>query len=170
MILISACLLGHKVKYNGDSNPHELLLKYNERGRFLAVCPECFAKLPVPRPPMEIQNGTGRKVISGRSRVKDAEGMDTTGYLLDGADKVLKIAEAYRVRVAILKEGSPSCGSHRIYDGSFSGRCLNGAGVTATVLEQAGLKVFSEEEMTIGRLEELIAEDIRREKQKQDNA
>lgn len=166
MILVSACLLGHKVKYNGGSNSHELLLKYNERGRFIAVCPECFAKLPVPRPPMEIQNGNGRKVINGRSCVKDENGMDTTSYLLDGADKVLKIAEAYQAKVAICKEGSPSCGLHRVHDGSFSGRYLSGSGVAVAVLEQAGLKVYSEEEMTIGRLEELIAEDIRQEKNK----
>lgn len=98
--------------------------------------------------------------------MKDENGMDTTSYLLDGADKVLKIAEAYQAKVAICKEGSPSCGLHRVHDGSFSGRYLSGSGVAVAVLEQAGLKVYSEEEMTIGRLEELIAEDIRQEKNK----
>ena len=122
MILVSACLLGHKVKYNGrDDNTQELLLQYNERGHFLAVCPECFAMLPVPRPKMEIQQGTGRQVIAGRAKVADINGMDTTAYMLTGADKVLKIAEAYHAKVAILKEGSPSCGVHRIYDGSYAG-------------------------------------------------
>ena len=59
MILVSACLLGHKVKYNGGSNDDSLLQAYNVQGRFVAVCPECFAMLPVPRAPMEIQYGTG---------------------------------------------------------------------------------------------------------------
>ena len=63
MILVSACLLGHKVKYNGGSNDDSLLQAYNVQGRFVAVCPECFAMLPVPRAPMEIQYGTGRKLI-----------------------------------------------------------------------------------------------------------
>ena len=63
MILVSACLLGHKVKYSGGANPHELLMRYNERGRFIAICPECFAMLPCPRPAMEIQGGTGKKVL-----------------------------------------------------------------------------------------------------------
>ncbi len=93
MILVSACLLGHKVKYSGGANPHDLLMRYNERGRFIAVCPECFAMLPVPRPPMEIQGGNGKKVLQGKAKVVDEEGRETTSYMLTGADKVLKIAE-----------------------------------------------------------------------------
>ncbi|MBQ5418520.1 MAG: DUF523 domain-containing protein, partial [Selenomonas sp.] len=100
MILVSACLLGHKVKYSGGANTHELLLKYNERGRFIAVCPECFAMLPCPRPAMEIQGGSGKKVLTGKAKAMDENGMDTTQYLLTGADKVLKIAEAYNAKVA----------------------------------------------------------------------
>ena len=72
MILVSACLLGHKVKYSGGANPHELLMRYNERGRFIAICPECFAMLPVPRPPMEIQGGNGKKVLQGKAAVQRA--------------------------------------------------------------------------------------------------
>lgn len=164
MILVSACLLGHKVKYNGDTNTHDLLLKYNERGRFLAVCPECFARMPVPRPPMEIQGGTGRKVLSGRASVMDRNGMDTTQYLLTGADKILKISMAYHARVAILKEGSPSCGVRQIHSGHFDGKKIKGQGVAAALLIKHGLTVYSEQDMTIGRLEELIAEDIRRDR------
>lgn len=161
MILVSACLLGHKVKFNGESNRNELLLKYNERGRFLAVCPECFAMLPVPRPPMEIQNGTGKKVLAGKARIMDETGMDTTGYLLTGADKVLKIAEAYHAHAAILKEGSPSCGVKRIHSGQFDGKKIKGQGVTTALLEKHGLTVYSEKDITVGRLEELLAEDMR---------
>lgn len=73
MILVSACLLGHKVKYNGGSNDDTLLQAYNAQGRFVAVCPECFAMLPVPRAPMEIQYGTGRKLIEGRAQAVDSE-------------------------------------------------------------------------------------------------
>ena len=164
MILVSACLLGHKVKFSGGTNTHELLLKYNERGRFIAVCPECFAMLPVPRPAMEIQNGTGKKVLSGKARAVDEHGMDTTQYLLTGADKALKIAQAYQAKVAILKEGSPSCGVKKIHDGSFEGRKVNGQGVTAALLMKNGITVYSEKDMTVGRLEELIAEDIRRDR------
>ena len=113
MILVSACLLGHKVKYNGGSNDDTLLQAYNAQGRFVAVCPECFAMLPVPRAPMEIQYGTGRKLIEGRARAVDANGHDLTASLLFGVQKILRIAEAYHAEVAIFKEGSPSCGVHR---------------------------------------------------------
>lgn len=160
MILVSACLLGHKVKYNGrDDNTQELLLQYNERGHFLAVCPECFAMLPVPRPRMEIQQGTGRQVIAGRAKVADINGMDTTAYMLTGADKVLKIAEAYHAKVAILKEGSPSCGVHRIYDGHFNGTKVRGSGVSAALLQKHGITVYSEQDLTPELLDQLLAED-----------
>ena len=164
MILVSACLLGHNVKFNGGANTNELLLKYNERGRFIAVCPECFAMLPVPRPPMEIQEGTGKKVLMGKARVVDENGMDTTNYLLTGADKILKIAEAYHARVAILKEGSPSCGVKKIHSGHFDGKKIKGQGVAAALLMKNGLTVYSEKDITVGRLEELIAEDMRHDK------
>ena len=89
MILVSACLLGHKVKYNGGSNDHALLQAVSARGRFVAVCPECFAMLPVPRPPMEIQYGTGRKLLEGRARAVDVTGHDLTASMLLGAQKIL---------------------------------------------------------------------------------
>ena len=162
MILVSACLLGHKVKYNGGSNDDSLLQAYNVQGRFVAVCPECFAMLPVPRAPMEIQYGTGRKLIEGRARAVDATGRDLTSSLLLGAQKILRIAEAYHAEVAILKDGSPSCGVHRIYDGTFSGRKIRGAGVATELLRQHGLTVYSESDMTEDRLRQLIEEDIRR--------
>ena len=161
MILVSACLLGHKVKYNGGSNKNELLLKYNERGRFIAVCPECFSMLPIPRPPMEIKNGTGKKLLAGRAQAFDKSGRETTQYLLTGADKVLKIAQAYGTKVAILKEGSPSCGVRNIHDGNFVGNKIKGQGVTTALLNKHGITVYSEKDITIGRLEALIAEDIK---------
>ena len=162
MILVSACLLGHKVKYNGGSNDDSLLQAYNAQGRFVAVCPECFAMLPVPRAPMEIQYGTGRKLIEGRARAVDATGRDLTSSLLLGAQKILRIAEAYHAEVAIFKDGSPSCGVHRIYDGTFSGRKIRGAGAATELLRQHGLTVYSESDMTEDRLRQLIEEDIRR--------
>lgn len=162
MILVSACLLGHKVRYDGGENANKLILQYNKRGRFIAICPECFAMLPIPRPPMEIQQGTGKKVIAGKAKVQDKNGLDTTHYLLTGADKALKIAEAYHAKVAILKEGSPSCGVKRIHTGHFDGKKERGQGVTTALLQKHGIKVYSEKEMTATRLERLIAEDMQR--------
>ena len=89
MILVSACLLGHRVKYDGGTNTHDLILRYHERGQFLAVCPECFALLPVPRPPMELCHVTGAALLAGKGKAVDRNGLDTTEYLLAGAQKVL---------------------------------------------------------------------------------
>ena len=90
MILVSACLLGHRVKYDGGTNTHDLILRYHERGQFLAICPECFALLPVPRPPMELCHVTGAALLAGKGKAVDRNGLDTTEYLLTGAQKVLK--------------------------------------------------------------------------------
>ena len=164
MILVSACLLGHNVKYNGGNNANELLQKYNARGRFVAVCPECFAMLPVPRPPMEIQGGSGKKLLAGKTKAVDKNGMDTTAYLLTGARKLLKIAESYHAHVAILKDGSPSCGVHYTYDGTCSGHKTKGSGATTALLQQHGLTVYSEKDITVGRFETLLAEDLRQDR------
>jgi len=161
MILVSACLLGHKVKYNGGSNANELLLRYSESGRFLPVCPECLAMLPVPRLPMEIVGGSGAQLLAGHTRAVDANGMETSSYLIDGAQKVLAMVKAYHVRVAIFKEGSPSCGVHKAHDGSFTGRKVKGSGVTTALLRRNGVKIYSEKDMTARRLEALIQEDLR---------
>ncbi len=159
MILVSACLLGHKVKYSGGSNPHELLMKYNERGQFMAVCPECLGKLPIPRPPVEIQQADGEAVLAGRARVRSAAGKDVTSCFLQGAREVLQTAAAYGVRIAILKENSPSCGVHAVYDGSFSRKKLAGQGVCAALLARQGIRLYSEKDMTEELLEKLLAED-----------
>lgn len=164
MILVSACLLGHKVKYDGGENAHDLLLKYNARGRFIAICPECMAHLPVPRPPMEIEGGVGKKVLAGKAKVCDAYGRDTSAYFAEGARQVLEMAQAYRVKVAILKESSPSCGVHTVYDGSFLGKKVKGMGVTTALLMGNGIRVYSEKDVTTPLLEALLAEDVARDR------
>ncbi len=161
VILVSACLLGHRVKYDGGDNLDSLLLKYSDKGRFFPVCPELLAMLPVPRQPMEIDHATGRKVLTGKAVAKDMNGMDTSSYLVEGAGRALEMAEANHARVAILKESSPSCGVHTIYDGSFLGRKVPGEGVTAALLREKGLRVYSEKDLTPELLESLIAEDIK---------
>ena len=166
MILVSACLLGHKVRYDGGSNPHDLLLQYNEQGHFLAVCPECLGQLPVPRTPIELQHAGGKKVLQGKADVRDAEGHDATKALIDGAAKVLDAAETYHAKVAILKEGSPSCGTHHIHTGDFDGKRGRGMGVCAALLAQHGMKLYSEKEMTAELLEQLIQEDASDERER----
>lgn len=138
-VLISACLLGDNVKYSEGNNltPElvTLLEKYNVK--IIKICPECFAGLPIPRVPSEIR---GDKVFSKDSR-------DITEEFLIGAEKTYKVAKNKEIDFAILKERSPSCGSSFIYDGSFSGKIIQGQGFTARRLNKENIVIFSEENL-----------------------
>ena len=149
-ILVSACLLGHPVRYNGldKKTDDDHLRRWVAQGRVVAVCPEVAGGLPVPRPPAEIVGGGGGvAVLTGASRVIARTGADVTAEFVHGADHALAKAEEHGIRVAVLKEGSPSCGSSYSYDGSFSGTRVLAPGVTTARLMAAGIRVFSEHEL-----------------------
>lgn len=147
-ILVSACLLGRRVRFDGraKTSHDELLARWREEGRLVPFCPEVEGGLPVPRPPAEIEGGVGgAAVLSGTARVRTTGGDDVTKAFLAGAYSALAVARAMNIRIAILKEGSPSCGSLRIYDGGFRGATVPGQGVTAALLEAHGIAVFGED-------------------------
>jgi uncharacterized protein YbbK (DUF523 family) len=148
-ILISACLLGQIVRYDGKEisleNPQ--LKRWHKEGRLITVCPEVNGGLPVPRPAAEIINGEGRSVLSGRARLQTINGTDVTENFLKGAFDALTTARQFDIKIAILKENSPSCGSSFIYDGTFSGTKKPGKGVTTALLEENGIRVFNENEI-----------------------
>ncbi|MBC2722447.1 DUF523 domain-containing protein [Desulfosporosinus sp.] len=160
MILVSACLLGLNTKYNGETNAHSLIQSYCSSGRFIPVCPEQLGGLSTPREAVEIINGTGQEVLLGRSLVKGESGEGVTSQFLKGANEVLKFPRMFKVTAAILKERSPSCGVHFIYDGSFTHRMIPGQGVTSAMLKVHNIPIYSEEELTEERLKELISEDM----------
>lgn len=146
-ILISACLLGAKVRYHGGdaSSQHPTLCRWQEEGRLIAVCPEVDGGLSIPRPPAEIVGpGGGRGVIANLAFVRTAAGADVSRAFLAGARVALETAELHGIRIAILKDGSPSCGSSFVYDGSFSGIRTAESGVTAALLKASGIRVFSD--------------------------
>lgn len=147
MILVSACLLGINCKYDGDNNSHEGVKNYLRDKQFILVCPEQLGGLSTPRIPCEIVNGTGNEVLYNKCKVKNKEGMDMTKNFLKGAHETLKIAKLYGCKKAILKEGSPSCGSSKIYDGTFQGNKINGLGVTASILKNEGIDIISEKQL-----------------------
>ena len=148
-VLVSACLLGEKVRYNGGDSlsSHPVLRHWIDEGRVVAFCPELAGGLGVPRPAAEIQGGSGDAVLDGTARIVTGTNTDVTAAFVRGATLASEAAQARSVRLAILKEGSPSCGSSRIADGSFSGAKVPGRGVTAALLERAGVRVFSELEI-----------------------
>ena len=146
-ILVSACLLGRPVRFDGTGKPSgdPLFARWRAEGRLVPFCPEVSGGLPVPRAAAEISGGSGGDVLDGRARVVTRAGDDVTAYFLDGARQALDRARACGARVAILKEGSPSCGSLRVHDGSFSGTKVPGSGVTTALLERHGIVVFGED-------------------------
>ena len=148
-ILISGCLLGRKVRYDNKIQPveDERVLAWFREGRLVVVCPEVTGGLPIPRPPAEIVGGSGEDVLNGKAYIMNAAGEDVTHAFVQGAKAVLELAKRFDIRVAILKEKSPSCGATTIYDGTFSGKRIPGQGVTAALLRRNDIKVFSEKEV-----------------------
>jgi uncharacterized protein YbbK (DUF523 family) len=148
-ILVSACLLGRPVRYDGSGrrSTDPLFERWRAEGRLVPFCPEVGGGLPVPRAAAEISGGSGVDVLDGRARVLTRGGADVTDHFLEGARLALERARACGARLAILKEGSPSCGSGRIHDGTFAGRTVAGEGVTAALLERHGIAVFAEDSL-----------------------
>ena len=149
-ILISACLHGQPVRYDGQAKTldHPLVARWREEGRLVAICPELAGGFDTPRLPAEIERGmSGGDVLAGRARVLDSAGADVTAAYIDGAKAALELARQTGCTAALLIDGSPSCGSRAIYDGTFSGAKHAGEGVTAALFAAACLPVFSHEEV-----------------------
>lgn len=137
-LLISACLLGFRCKYDGGTNtlPAETLAALREKYELIPVCPETAGGLPIPRVPSERRDG----------RVFSRDGADVTAAYEEGARIALRLAGRFGCKKALLKERSPSCGAGTIYDGTFSHSVVPGDGVTAATLRAAGLSLCGESE------------------------
>jgi len=150
-ILISACLLGRKVRYNGTDLliTHPLIKKWQQEGRLISICPEVAGGMSTPRAPAEIINGTGKQVIIGKAQVINNIQQNVTKEFMLGAQEALKLAKENSCIAAILTERSPSCGSNQIYDGSFLGKRIKGVGVTSALLILHKIKVFNQHELEL---------------------
>ena len=136
-IMVSACLIGEKCKYNGKDNCSEKLLEYIKDHEVIAVCPEVAGGLSIPRIPCEIVNGI---VINKDGESKDAE-------FRKGAQICLRRALEEKIDLAILQSRSPSCAAKQIYDGSFSGKLIDGQGIFAGMLSENGIRVMDVEDI-----------------------
>jgi uncharacterized protein YbbK (DUF523 family) len=145
-IMVSACLLGEPVRYDGKSKPlanielEQLVGEY----QVVAFCPEVAGGLSTPRAAAEIKTGDGFSVLDQSSSVETQSGEDVTAQFMKGAELALELCLEHRIKVAILTELSPSCGSGEIYDGSFSRSKQSGVGVTTALLDRHGIKVFNQ--------------------------
>ena len=136
-ILVSACLLGVGCRYDGQSNQLPQLEQLMKKHTCIPVCPEIFGGLPTPRVPAERQ---GNKVIT-------RDGQDVTENFIRGTAEVLRLADLYHCKAALLKERSPSCGSGQIYDGTFTKTLVEGDGLTAQMLKKKGITVYGESQI-----------------------
>ena len=139
-ILVSACLLGLKVRYDGKEKTNEELVEKIKDYDFIPVCPEIFGGLSTPRVPAEIRE----------NKVINQEGIDVTSNYNRGAEEVLKLAKKFNIKKAVLKSKSPSCGKGKVYDGTFSGNLVDGFGITAKLLMDNGIEVLSEDDFLGG--------------------
>ena len=138
MILVSACLLGENCKYNGSNNNNEKVHTYLADKEYCPFCPECLGDMTTPRAPIEI-NSDGKAV--------NTNGEDKSEQLNNGAHKTLQLCRELAVDIVIMKDGSPSCGVHNIYDGTFTHKKIPGLGITAKKLAQNGYRIISEDDL-----------------------
>ncbi len=139
-VLVSACLLGIKVRFDGKSKANEELIEKLNNYEFIPVCPEVWGGLPTPRVPSEIIN----------DKVINKDGIDVTDNYMRGAMETLELARKFNIKKAILKSKSPSCGKGKIYDGSFTGTLVDGNGITTRLLIENGIEVLTEDEFLGG--------------------
>jgi uncharacterized protein YbbK (DUF523 family) len=148
MKLISACLLGIRCTWSGDDKyKNDRAIGLSRVETLIPVCPEQLGGLSTPRAPQEIQGGTGEDVLNGKCKVMNKDGKDVTRAFIMGAEETLKIAKQLNIEEFLGESKSPSCGCGRIYDGTFSGRLINGDGVTIALLRRNGIRIIPEEDL-----------------------
>lgn len=140
-VLVSACLLGRNCKYNGGNNKSEPVMEFLRGREVIPVCPEVLAGLGVPRTPIEIVDGV----------VTDRNGIVVDGVIRRAVAEILEQIQDEDIQCAVLKARSPTCGVRQVYDGSFSGKLIDGSGVLAQALKDAGIRVLEDEDLPENR-------------------
>ena len=136
-VAVSACLLGENCKYNGGNNYNKKLVNFVKDHEVIAMCPEVLGGLLIPRPPAEIVNGL----------VRQKNGISVDNEFKKGAQKALNIIKKNKIGLVILQSRSPSCGVNNVYDGSFTGKLIEGKGVFARILEENNIEDIDVEDL-----------------------
>ncbi len=136
-IVVSACLLGENCKYNGGNNLCPKVLKYVKDKEVIPVCPELAAGMGCPRIPIEITDGV----------LLDKNGKNWDEPMRKAIANIMDNLKNEEILCAVLKSRSPTCGVKQIYDGTFSGRLIDGAGLFARAMQAAGYQVIDSEEL-----------------------
>ncbi|GIJ57457.1 hypothetical protein Vau01_049730 [Virgisporangium aurantiacum] len=148
-VLVSGCLGGAPIRFNETGVPvsSPIWRRWASEGRLVSLCPELAVGFPVPRPPAEIVAGSAADVLDGRARVHEVSGRDVTELFRAAARRALDRAIQSGVALAVLVDGSPTCGSTYIHDGTFTGVTVAGRGVAAEALRRHGIPVFAHHEL-----------------------
>ena len=139
-LLISACLFGENVRYDGKNNLVEDLERLKEKYELIPFCPEVSSGMTIPRAANEIQSFNPLVV-------KNEFGINTTDYFIDGAMQTAHSCKHNNIKIALLKSKSPSCGINEVYDGTFSKTLIKGQGLTANILMQQNIKLYDENQI-----------------------
>jgi len=136
-ILVSACLLGENCKYNGGNNYNAAVVEFVKGKEILSVCPEMMAGMGCPRTPIEIVDGV----------LMDRNGNNMDAAMREAIEKAMEMIRKEDIQCAVLQSRSPTCGVNQIYDGSFSGKLIDGSGLFAQALKDAGYQVIDAEDI-----------------------
>lgn len=102
---VSRCLLGDRVRYDGESKPHRIVIEQLAvLFELVPVCPEVEAGLPTPRPPVQLSASIEHPRVTGR----DDASLDVTELLQQYCQQ--RLPELDDLDGFILKSRSPSCG------------------------------------------------------------
>lgn len=142
-ILVSACLLGVNCRYDGKNHYQKQLEKLAKFYSLIPVCPEQLGGLSTPREPVEL------KKINGRTQAMTKNNVDLTENFQRGAEEARKIAKMFNCTLAILKSKSPSCGLNQIYSGNFDDNIIEGNGLTAQLLLDEHLSIYTEKSLSL---------------------
>lgn len=133
-IAVSACLFGVNCKYNGGNSLNQDLVDSLRGFDVVLVCPELAGGFPCPHPPIELR---GERVI-------DSTGLDVTETAQRGVERCVE--QTADCSAAVLKRRSPTCGVHQVYDGTFTGRLVEGSGLFARAAQERGITCFEPED------------------------
>ena len=136
-VIVSACLLGENCKYNGGNNYDPKVEAFCRGREVIPVCPEVLAGLGVPRIPIEIKDG----IVTRR------DGVVVDEAIRIAVAKILEQIKNEDIQCAVLKARSPTCGVRQVYDGTFTGNLVDGAGILAQALKDAGYIVLDNEDL-----------------------
>ena len=136
-ILVSACLLGENCKYNGGNNYNAAVVEFVKGKEVLPICPEMMAGMGCPRTPIEIVDGV----------LMDRDGNNVDSAMREAVAQAMEIIRKEDIQCAVLQSRSPTCGVNQIYDGSFTGKLIEGSGVLAQALKLVGYRVVDAEDI-----------------------